>query len=340
MIQRKKVYIIIITCLFIISILSCWYLYKTGLQKVLNKANIALVDAVDKELDYRFAKLDMPITIRTRNDNRKAQRVKITTEDGESVIEIDKEKEKKAITSSFEKRTKQSIVTGKLGITPLAIDSIWNVELQNRDIRCETGISITYSGLTQDSDSIILKDKTPFQSYYAGSYNEIQIYAYLSVNFLSAIYNGNWGSIYMKILIFLFFLFIFFLIRFKPEVNVISKGPINFNLLETGIIKHDDNIFQLGNLFFDTVNMYLSSKNEVLKLRPQLAKLLKEFLLSPNYYLKSEYLCQQIWGNTIELGMDNRLQKLVSDLRKFLQIYTPQIRIEFELDGYRLFIEE
>lgn len=311
------------------------YLYKTGNATIKKKADKALEIAVDKELESRFSKLNMPYTF-TPSGFSDFKKLAITTEDGEIVYELDKEKEKDAITANVEKRTRQTfMLLEKQPIVSIHLDSIWRVELLNNKISAKTVICIKTPLDASDvncSNSHSFNDSKVQQVYYAGLVHEMEISSGFTCGLWAIISNGDLGSWRTYLIVFLILAFSFFIAQ-RRLFN--KKTKLTSVTLEEKDITYISGAFKIGDAVFDSSRKKLIKGQEEIAITSQMRDLLNLFLNKPDYYLSEAEIIDELWGKP-EIGSKNRLQKSISNLRKILSEHLSGITIEFKDPGYKL----
>jgi len=308
--------------------------------------------AIETELNEKFAVLNIPFIVGEVNKNE-YKKVEITDETGSLFIEVDSISDKKVISDSFEKNARYTIVSHSYNPDPDQIDSLWNAWFVDNNIESMTKVcvSVSLSGAIKQmcTDVSSLTDSNYFTTYYAGLNNEIEINTYLSIGFFSPFKYGTRSGALLLILFLIVICVSILLISLNKhrvgktnlpadsqryEVDEFIDKTVNTSHLMT-------DIYQLGdNLYFNPHISILKSDSREIKLRPQLSELLLLLLTAPDYFMKKKGIAEKLWESDNEIGIENRLQRLISDLRKSLQHVDPDIRIEYEAKGYRLYLKE
>ncbi len=161
---------------------------------------------------------------------------------------------------------------------------------------------------------------------------------FLAFSLFSIFNSGNWN---LSVLLIYFLSLIGLFLFNKFSTNRLSKRSIKDEEIDQNFVpdasskeldsNHTDRISTVlfkpdqGILYTETASEYLT---------PQLAKLMKLFMASPDHFLKNEDIMVSLWGN---VGTKNKLNNLISQLRKKLYTLDPNVKLEnFSGTGYKL----
>lgn len=345
--RLKILYLLLLTIILICISSFIRHLYISGTQTLSKIADTTLRFSIETEFDQRFSELGEFLSLGPLKSGYK--NIEFTHESGQTTLQVDSVNEEKVITPLTERKVRYTIASQFKECDLQYIDSLWQVQLANYGIEVKTALCLSHAMLTADTVSKKYHGKLPYNekkkldTYYAGIGNEIQIDAYVDYLFPVAIKNGNWNwfSFIHVFIIAGILLFLLYLYNLKRKRAVINNLPQNSADYLNEKAAADIYIYQLGNhvSFNPHTQMLITEKGES-ELRSQLCDILLLLLHAPGHYMKSKEILIKIWGNDTEIGINERLYKNISDLRKVLRKEDLSIQIKNESRGYRLCFKE
>lgn len=332
------------------------YLYRSGETVVCQKLDDALKIATGDYLEKEFIKLDIPFAYNpASHQDTDFKNMTISDTCGKKITPVDLVKENAVLFSSSEKKLKYTIVGELESFSANSLDRLWNDELQQRSVVANTAVQIKLLNATERmyADSIqmaLISSYDVKKTYYTGLINEIQLDFFIRYSFLSVLFHGAWDSPFVVVLITLLLILGCFevylcLLVYRPT-SVSVDERVSFLLTEVVIDSYsvynkpapvEEGFYQIGELLFDSERHQLIRGDYAYKIRPQSCALLLLFSKSANHFLTNQEIIEGLWGGR-EVGIERRVQRAISDLRKLFQSCSsyPSIRIEFDVDGYKL----
>lgn len=321
-------------------------LYHTGLPRVRSKAEIALLRAIDDDLEKRLKESKIPYIC--SNKQIRGTNVRLTNEKG--VHEVANDTFRVNSSFSFEKMAKQTILKEKFPIHADSLNRLWHKSLDLMQIKGQTAIRISvlsgqaFSSPTRHFEEGII----PFVTYRAGLANEITIESFFEpVGWMVPFY-GDWEDrsvVFILVFITVLILFIFrsLFINVLPALVKPFKRKATplYSYFETRIYGIGDNRYYLGTMLFDYENRTLKNGRTVYELRPQVADLLLLFLNAPDHVLLDEDIKKALWLSRGEVATNDRKNRTISDLRKAFNEVHPLCQLnKLTKDSYQLVLND
>lgn len=165
----------------------------------------------------------------------------------------------------------------------------------------------------------------------------VQAECFLDFSFFTILDRGNW-NIYFLFSILTGSISLFLI---GSAVNTIKRKKQKDEVEKIESPKKESQeapwIISFKNLSLDTKQGKLSYHGETISLTPSTERLMELFLNAPNHFLSNEEIMQTLWG---PVGTKNKLNNLVSQLRKILSTLDSSIKIENMTGrGYQLMYE-
>lgn len=338
-------------------------LYLSGEAVVCQKLDDALKIVAGDYLEKEFTKLNISFAYNpAAHQGKEFKNMVISDTCGQKTIPLELVKENAVLFSSSEKKLKYTMV-GEFGrISADSLDRLWNEGLQQRGVVANTAVQIRLLSAAKkvDADSIQLALISSYdikKTYYTGLINEIQLDFFIHYSLLSVLFHGTWNSPFVIVLLVLLLILVCFEVYVwrvyrstSVHVNVgegtclllTETETANETVVESSIVENrpvfvKEGFYQIGEFFFDSERHRLIRGDHVCKVRPQSCALLLLFSKSTNHFLTNQEIIEGLWGR-YEQGIEKRVQRAISDLRKLLQSCSssPFIQIEYDVDGYKL----
>ena len=339
----------IIICITVVIIIAC-YLYHIQVKSWNDKAREVFREALVSELQKRS---DMSVEYycdREANLSMKehiSEIVSIKTEDGEKKYKIPAER----ISHSIVKDTKQrSLLTFVLEEKPLASDTLceeWNHLLKNVGVLADTRIRISILDLQEIESSRYSKNAMKalsvdsLISYYVGFRCETEVTGFISYSWLNIFKTKNiiilCLSFVITILIYCRGGSLISLLKrrlYKEKVRVEKEIVVEEKIVPIAMVELEKStIFQLEDgVIFDEETKVLKRSEVVEKLFPQVASLLKLFIIAEEHRLSVEEIDKGLWQGH---GSFERMHTAIRRLRIALSKVSHLI-IEYENGFYQL----
>lgn len=305
-------------------------LYASGKVILMTKIDKTFAEAIKEGLDQQYEALGMYESSAVVHPHKKLAHCAIIDISGKEVQSLVIENNKRMVTSDIDNKIHHTLLAKK-GIKVDSLYSLWNKKLLEANISLHHALRIHirndkgYALSSGDSIVFMAKNKK-IPSIYAGISNEIEMEPFIRYSWFSVIRNASIGTIVIGefLLIFLLGIGSFYFLK-KKQRHIFSANPH----------KHLSGV-ALANLRYvhDSHQFYVDDRK--MKVRPQFASLLLLFFQAPSYFVTKEDIILCLW--TLEdVGVEDKVRRIISDLRKFFEKESVKISIEVvSKDGYRL----
>lgn len=125
-----------------------------------------------------------------------------------------------------------------------------------------------------------------------------------------------------------------FLIIFFSLIN--QKGRARN---QSADLNANDQVVQWGNVSYDSYSCLFCINNKKVKVRPLCTELLLYLINASHHYADRKDICFYLW-KTDAIDTNDRLRRLICDLRKLLENNNANIVIEAVINGYQLNLKE
>ncbi|NDV58502.1 helix-turn-helix domain-containing protein [Bacteroides sp. 519] len=344
--MRHKILFILFLIITIVTILNFVFsLYITGNKNLAKKADLTLRNAVREELSIRFAELNIPYAYNpSKLASSNADTITIISEEREQKIRLN---DKENITTNKEEQFKQtSALLYGVSIDELKLQEIWKNELAFyiSDKTIET-LAFVFDGKAKTNvENLLSLNGCKYQQvYYLGIPNDIILLVGLKYNQWSALTNGDfwtWKMYLSLLMIILMLVYCVFIVNRKPWAKLILKPQLEIQDSDAKELSVNNSElickFKIGDCVFDGLsNTLMKDGQEAISVSAQMNELLVCFLNQPGYFIDECILMEKMWSDA-PTGAKERLQKAISNLRKFLQNRLPELVIEHRNKGYEL----
>lgn len=334
--RRHKISVLFFILMLALSAALEWKLYRTGEDFLMKNAEEIFQSAVIKEFDNRFRELELPFHCRLSKPISQLNNCIITNAKGKSVIDIDHDREKKLVGTSFQKKMEHTILARENFIAIDSLSFLWNEKLQEAGIVSKNAIRINLKSpkdtmhLTSGDTTLYIPKYKITDTFYTGLSNEIEIEAFIHYSWATVMRHSSLGLIVISLFVLCSILFFSFILFFR------QKAP-NIHL-HTPVVpdSSDGEMLVLGNISYKSHLFYVDGKE--IRVRPQIASLLLFLLRKPNYFATKSEIIILLWG-TDNIGADVRLRRAISDLRSLLKEKSVNVELSAEEDGFRLIIQ-
>lgn len=127
------------------------------------------------------------------------------------------------------------------------------------------------------------------------------------------------------------FLILFFFLANQKEKEYARKQSVDLNA--------NDQVVQWGNVTYNSDFCLFCINNKKVKVRPLCAELLLYLISASNHYADKKEICFYLWKTDV-IDTNDRLRRLICDLRKLLKNNNANIVIEAVTNGYQLNLKE
>lgn len=304
-------------------------LYSSGEVALIDKAEITLLEAVEHELNTQYSALGLyEAGIKTSPD-KKYEHCGVISAEGKKVRDLVIDNNKILVASDIDSKIHHTILARK-GINADSLLTCWSKQLNEAHIASRHALQIhvhVNGGTTLvcgDSTMLIPKYKK-LSPIFAGLDNEIEVEPFICYTWFTVIANASIGIIVIVELAILLFLFICFVYYLRKKM----KGYI------TSFEDKIDATIKLANLRYDYNSHELYVDERKIQIRAQSSSLLLLFLKAPTHSITKEEIISSLWRPEDD-GVQDRLRRAISDLRKIFRDESVKISIEHTVNGYRL----
>lgn len=329
--SNKRIALLFFILMIIFTFALERILYSSGEVYLTEKAELALLETMKDGLNKQYEALGMLEFGYKMGEAKKFEHCAITNHQGKNVKDILVENEQLTVASDIDTKIRHTILAEK-GINADSLFLLWTKELSDNQITSPHALQVHIyrhakgDALMTCGDSILFKSKyKKFRSVYAGISNEVEFESFIKYSWFTVIRNASIGLIAASEFILLILLLggcIYFLRRkIKHEMLAIEDMP--------------SSTIRVSNLLYayDTHEFYVDDRK--IQIRAQSASLLLLFLKSPSYSLTKEEIISCLWRPE-DAGVQDRVRRAISDLRKLLREESVKITIELSENGYRL----
>lgn len=127
-----------------------------------------------------------------------------------------------------------------------------------------------------------------------------------------------------------------FLIFFFSLTNRKGKEYIR---KQSADLEANDQVFHWGNVSYDPYSCLFYINNKKVKIRPLCRELLLYLINASHHYADRKEICFYLWKTDV-IDTNDRLRRLICDLRKLLENNKANIVIEAVINGYQLHLKE
>lgn len=301
-------------------------LYASGKLALITKVDATFAEAVNEGLDQQYAALGMYESNTMSNPHKKLAHCAIIDISGKEVQSLVIENNKRMVTSDINNKIHHTLLAKK-GIKGDSLYSRWNKKLSEANISLHYALRIHIRKdkdyILSSGDSILFMAKNKkMPSLHAGISNEIEIEPFIRYSWFSVVRNASIGIIVIGEFILILFLGggVFYFLTKKKQPYIFSVAPKKLALANLRYVN-------------DVHQFYVD--NRKVRVRPQFASLLLLFFQAPSYFVTKQEIILCFW--TLEdVGVDDKVRRVISDLRKFFEKESVEILIEASKDGYRL----
>lgn len=310
--------------LFVLLVVLCvtleQMLYTSGEKILMTKADVTFAETIKEGLDKQYMALGIYESQDVKNPHKKLEHCVITDANGEKA-EILTENNRRIVTLDINYKIHHTVLAKK-GIKVDSLRSLWDKKLLEAKINSQQALRMhlynANENIFMSGDSILFTaEYKKMPSIYAGVSNEIEIEPFIQYSWFSVIRNASIGMIVISEFILIIFLFIgvfYFLMKKIP------KRPSNICLANLQYV-YDRNLFLVD--------------GHQISVRPQSASLLLLFLQAPSYCVTKEEIISHLWRKE-DKGVEDRVRRVISDLRTLFREELVEISIEPFEDTYRL----
>lgn len=340
-----------------------WFLYQENIKTLRVQARDTLGKALSEELQkwngiYVYYMLSGKFQLPNDSIDIKKDPIKIpiASEFGKKDFLVPYEKHHYNIEQSSDKRGMHLYL---LKVSPLNADSlgmIWKSRLDSIAFPGTTAIRISVSdwweheSYTYSPDSLYVSQSDSLFSYYLGYRCEVGVTGYLHTSWWMLF---TWEDMVLLVVLIVGCMLLSFIQEYvvkilrrlfvKEKVVVEEKTVVIEKEVHVIIEKevpvivghdHHSHIYQLEEgTYFDTDSRMLKKGDELVKLMPQLAKLLQGFLDVEDYRLSNDEIIRLLWPK--DDGTSDKLHQNIKRLRGCLSQIS-STTIESENSTYRL----
>lgn len=327
--RRMVLPILILTIILAVTLERM--LYTSGKVALKNKTEITLLEAIEGELNAQYTALGLLEIGFKAHPDRKFEHCTVISGEGKKVKDIIVDKNKTIVTSNVNTRINHTVLAKK-GIDADACLSLWSKKLSEANIVSHHALQIH---IHADSDTVLAcGDSTLFSplyknvnTIYAGLSNEIEVESFIRYSWLTVLKNASIKMIVIGefiLLILLFVCFIYYL-RKQMEQSVSSVEGIS------------QSIINLSNLRYVYASHEFYVNDRKIQIRPQSASLLLLFLKAPSYSVTKDDIISCLWRPG-DIGAEDRVRRVISDLRSLFRDESVKISIESSENHYRLIV--
>lgn len=310
--------------LFVLILILCvaleQILYSSGEKNLMMELDATFAEAIKEGLNEQYAALHIYENYDVKNPQKKHEHCVITDANGEKA-EILTENNRRIVTSDINHKIHHTVLAKK-GIKVDSLRSLWDKKLLEVKINSQQALRMhlynANESIFMSGDSILFTAKhKKMSSIYAGVSNEIEMEPFIQYSWFSVIRHASIGMIVISEFILIIFLFIgifYFLMKKIP------KRPSKIYLANLQYV-YDQNLFLVD--------------GHQISVRPQSASLLLLFLQAPSYCVTKEEIISRLWRKE-DKGVEDRVRRVISDLRTLFREELVEISIEPFEDTYRL----
>lgn len=304
-------------------------LYSSGEVALINKAEIILLEAVEHELNAQYLALGLYEAGVKTGPDKKYEHCDVISAEGKKVRELVIDNNKILVASDIDSKIHHTILARK-GINADSILTCWSKQLNEAHITSHHALQIHVH--VNGDTTLVCGDSTMFIPKYkklspifAGLDNEIVVEPFICYTWSTVIANASIGIIVIVELAILLFLFICFVYYLRKKM----KGYI------TSFEDKIDATIKLANIRYDYNSHELYVDERKIQIRAQSSSLLLLFLKAPTHSITKEEIISSLWRPEDD-GVQDRLRRAISDLRKLFRDESVKISIEHTANGYRL----
>lgn len=333
-----------ILSLSLIAIISfaCIYSMVTSYHvlRLTNKILIkeALVKAIDIDKDIRFKRLNAPLWIGSiPEDNSEYTTLE---HDKKPTVRIKRSNTIKNMGQTEKlNHVLQTYLHSENPVKVISIDSIFNQELQKRQLTTQTAIryidNINGKSVISCNDSAFLKSANATDTLTYGILKEVSFQGYARVPASFIVNRGKSQFLGISLI----WLTSFLLLAWWGFATAKPKNIVDIQIPNSEIDEPSNSHLQISEeLILDTKLCLLIKKERKIRLTGQSVQILELLLNSPDCYLKYDELILKLWGKVESKGQERLIQS-IKRLRESLK-WCPEITIEnIRKEGYRLLVK-
>lgn len=327
--SHRRMALLFFILMIILAVTLERMLYASGETILIVKVKTTLLEAIEEGLDKQFTELGMFENHILENPKKEYEYCTILNANGKEIKNFIVENNKVLVTSDINSKIHHTILAKK-GLNVDSLYSLWSKKLFDEGIFSCQALSIHIS--TPNDKVISCGEPNMFKAkyqkispIYAGLSNEIKVESFIRYSWCTVLKNAPVGVIVIgefALFAFLFVCFVYFLRRkVKQDITLIENRT--------------NSIISLANLnyVYDSHEFYVDSRK--LQIRSQSASLLLLFLKAPSYYVTKEEIISCLW-RTEDVGLQDRVRRAISDLRKLFRDEEVRISVELSENGYCL----
>ena len=306
-------------------------LYTSGEVTLRGKTEISLLEAIEDGFDAQYKALGLYEATSKMEPNRSFEHCTVLSSKGKSVKDIVVEESKVVVTSDIDTRIHHTVLA-KEGIDVDACLSLWSKKLFEANIVSCHALQIHIHAdrayvLACGDSTLFSPEYKKVSSIYAGLSNEIEVEPFIRYSWFTVLKNASITMLVIGELILLVFLFICFIyyLRKKMKQSVPSVEDISQLVVSVANLRY----------VYDLHEFYVNDRK--IQVRVQSATLLLLFLKSSSYTVTKEEIISCLW-RAEDSGVEDRLRRAVSDLRKLFREESVNISIKSSGNSYSLIV--